>query len=444
MRGSTHRCGLTSIITLLLTAACGGDGETPPTPPSVNSVEVQAPATDLVVGDSLQLSATVRDDQGDILTDRLVTWGVTDSSVFSISGAGRLIALGKGTTVVSASTEGHTGSLTFSALGLTFADVSAGDLHVCARTPDGRSYCWGTSPVATPGTLSFAHISAGGSDRSCGLTATGAAYCWDITADDPPSSVPGGLTLESIAVGGAHTCGIAIDHKAYCWGYNNLGQLGTGSPADAAAPAAVAGGLEFATISAGPEYTCGTTLTHEGYCWGGNAHGQLGRGASGGSLSPVPVAGGLELTTIAAAAIHACALTAQGAAYCWGAGSKGELGDGDTAEVLAPVAVSGGLTFASIAAGIESSCGIITSGSAYCWGDNFSGQLGTGTTGGSSPVPVAVSGGLTFRGLGVLHAGFGGACGVTTANGAYCWGAPRALGTSSTQASPVPVLVARQ
>jgi alpha-tubulin suppressor-like RCC1 family protein len=158
----------------------------------------------------------------------------------------------------------------------------------------------------------------------------------------------------------------------------------------------------------------------------------------------VLVAGGLEFTTIVAGSIHACALTAQGPAYCWGEGGKGELGDGNSTDALAPVPVSGGLAFTSIATGMESSCGVTTGGAAYCWGDNFSGQLGTGTTGGASPVPLVVSGGLTFRGLAVLHSGFGAACGVTTTNAAYCWGEPYALGSESAQASPVPVLVERQ
>jgi Big-like domain-containing protein len=164
-----HRFGLACAMTVLVMAACGGDGGTPPVPPSVESVEVQAPTAALIVGDSLQLTAVVHDDQGDILTDRPLTWGVTDSSILSISGTGRVVAVGKGTAVASASVDGHTGDITLTAAGLTFADLSAGDVHVCGRTLAGASYCWGTRPIATSGTL------------------------------------------------------ITADHKAYCWGCNNLG-----------------------------------------------------------------------------------------------------------------------------------------------------------------------------------------------------------------------------
>jgi alpha-tubulin suppressor-like RCC1 family protein len=107
----------------------------------------------------------------------------------------------------------------------------------------------------------------------------------------------------------------------------------------------------------------------------------------------------------------------------------GELGDG-TVYGGSPIArVAGGLTFASVSAGVYHSCGVTTAGAAYCWGSNMLGGLGTGSTGPEqcqafgfadcSTVPVAVTGGLTFR---KVDAKVYAACGVTTNSTAYCWG----------------------
>src|SRR5206468_2470484 len=133
---------------------------------------------------------------------------------------------------------------------------------------------------------------------------------------------------------------------------------------------------------------------------------------------------------------HTCGLTTTGAAYCWGDGFYGQRGDGDTATVYpqTPVPVAGGLTFAAVSAGGNASCGVTTTGVAYCWGMNAHGQLGVGTSTGPercqnpgtapysyacSTVPVAVAGGLTFKGV---IAGYGVTCGVTTSGAPYCWG----------------------
>ena len=66
--------------------------------------------------------------------------------------------------------------------GLTFTSISVGDQMICALTPDGSAYCWGsqslgTAPVPLAGGFKFRAISAG-FDSACGLTALGVAYCW--------------------------------------------------------------------------------------------------------------------------------------------------------------------------------------------------------------------------------------------------------------------------
>ncbi len=81
--------------------------------------------------------------------------------------------------------------------GVSFAAVSAGDGgDTCGVTAGGAAYCWGdnslgelgdgtttnrSSPVLVAGGVSFAAVSAG-DIHTCGVTAGGAASCWGLNS----------------------------------------------------------------------------------------------------------------------------------------------------------------------------------------------------------------------------------------------------------------------
>ncbi len=329
---------------------------------------------------------------------------------------------------------------------ILFTSLSAGGSHVCGVTTTGAAYCWGrgsvgqlgnglvntssSRPVAVLGGLTFASISAGGSEHTCGVTTTGAAYCWGsnafgqfgngtTTGSATPVLVSGGLSWASVSAGGNFSCGLTTGGAAYCWGDNSSGRLGNGSFASSSTPAPVAGGLSWSSVSAGPfGHACGVTSgAGAAYCWGSIMASNI----------PLAIAGGLTFASASAGFDQACGLTTAQSAFCWGSNSAGQLGNGTTTGGLNPVAVSGGLAFAAVSAGSPSgfvggtfshSCGVTTGGAGYCWGDNALGELGNGTST-RSTVPVAVSGGLSFASL---SAGGAFSCGITTGGEAYCWG----------------------
>jgi alpha-tubulin suppressor-like RCC1 family protein len=98
------------------------------------------------------------------------------------------------------------------------------------------------------------------------------------------------LSFSALTAGAWHTCGLTNAGGTYCWGWNDSGQLGTGSTTTSTTPLAVAGGLTFSTIDAGHFHTCGLTSAGAAYCWGDNGGGLLGRGTFGYSTVPVAVA----------------------------------------------------------------------------------------------------------------------------------------------------------
>jgi hypothetical protein len=476
-------------------ASCGGDGgggSTTSQPSAVASVTVSPGALTLLMGTSQQLTATARDQAGNPLVGRAVTWATTEATVATVSTTGIVEGVRAGSVTITATSEGSEGSAEVSVLSsVTFASVAAGGAHTCALTTGGAAYCWGRgesgqlgipvptttcptdagpfpcsmAPIAVGGGLVFAQL-AGGGAHTCGLTSDGSAYCWgsnqsgqlgdnSTTTRDAPTPVTTELKFASIDAGAQHTCALTSDGAAHCWGFNNRGQLGDGTTSDRFVPVAVTGGHTLQRIVAGGfdiGHTCALATSGVAFCWGDSERGQLGTGSGGLGVEdlsahpvPAPVAGTLTFAALTAGlGRHTCGLTGTGAAHCWGENSFGGLGNGSTSDSPVPVAVSGGLAFVQLIAGgfIGHTCGIAVGDAAHCWGENERGQVGDGSTV-DRLEPSAVVGGLSFTSL---DAGYRHTCGRDTTGAVYCWGSGGAgqLGTISTSQSAVPVKVLGQ
>lgn len=272
--------------------------------------------------------------------------------------------------------------------GPTFASLTVGAFHTCGLTTGGAAYCWGWNvlgqlgttatmdrceaprgyffpcsdvPVPVMGGLTFASLTAG-ELHTCGVTSGGAAYCWGLgtygqlgdssaTIRGTPVAVAGGIAFATLTAGYEHTCGVTSGGAAYCWGLNRDGQLGTAATTGqcgtsdyqnpcSAVPLPVAGGLTFASLTAGEYHTCGVTTAGVAYCWGRNSSAQLGDSSTTSRTTPAAVAGGITFAGLIAGWAHTCGWTSGGAAYCWGENTWGQLGDGTTINRLTPVAVA--------------------------------------------------------------------------------------------------------
>jgi alpha-tubulin suppressor-like RCC1 family protein len=247
--------------------------------------------------------------------------------------------------------------------------------------------------------------------------------------------------------------------QAYCWGDNTYGELGNGSTISSDVPAAVytggvLSGVTLTSITAGNVFTCALSSAGAAYCWGSNNLGQLGNNSQVNSNVPVAVntsgvLSGVTLSQVSAGQASLCALSSVGAAYCWGSGGLGQLGNRGSFSYSVPVAVYtggvlSGVTLSQISAGGIGACVLSNAGAAYCWGYGNYGQLGNGTFNNvSAPVAVTASGVLSGVTLSQIAVGFQHVCALSAAGTAYCWGydADGELGNNATANSNVPVAV---
>ena len=93
--------------------ACGDGTTAPPTPrpPRPTTVAVTPATTQLTaLGATVQLSAEVRDQNGQVMAGAAVTWSSSTTSIATVSGSGLVTAAGNGTVTIAASAGGASGT----------------------------------------------------------------------------------------------------------------------------------------------------------------------------------------------------------------------------------------------------------------------------------------------------------------------------------------------
>ena len=214
---------------------------------------------------------------------------------------------------------------------------------------------------------------------------------------------PGTTTFDdavSISAGDSHTCAIRANGKVYCWGDNSVGQLGVPQAVATVSPKPLAvqfpatlGNETIKTIVLGEKTTYAIDTALRLWAWGDNTFGQLGNGAKDATAVPHPEP---AIVMLGAAPVlarfvqadfeGACVFSSTNDIYCFGQNSQRELGPNvaaATTQLLVPSTkalnfqtAAGTEAIFSSGTGSLASCyasGVSTSNGAICWGLNLGG-----------------------------------------------------------------------
>ncbi|XP_064413830.1 RCC1 and BTB domain-containing protein 2 isoform X2 [Latimeria chalumnae] len=195
--------------------------------------------------------------------------------------------------------------------------------HVVVATADGDVYAWGHN---------------GYSQLGNGTTNPG------LSPYQVSTNLLNKKVIE-IGCGSHHSMALTSDGEVYTWGYNNSGQVGSGSTANQPTPRRVTSCLQnkmVIHIACGQMCSMAVVDDGEVYVWGYNGNGQLGLGSNGNQPTPCRVATlqGVRVCQLVCGYAHTMALTDEGVLYAWGANSYGQLGTGNKSNYSYPVLVS--------------------------------------------------------------------------------------------------------
>ncbi|NXO36214.1 RCBT2 protein, partial [Locustella ochotensis] len=194
--------------------------------------------------------------------------------------------------------------------------------HVVLATEEGEVYTWGHNAYSQLGN---------------GTTNHGFVPCQVST------NLVNKKVIE-VACGSHHSMVLTSDGEVYTWGYNNSGQVGSGSTANQPIPRRVTSCLQnkiVVNIACGQMCSMAVVENGEVYVWGYNGNGQLGLGSSGNQPTPCRIAAlqGIRVQRVACGYAHTLVLTDEGQIYAWGANSYGQLGTGNKSNQSYPTTV---------------------------------------------------------------------------------------------------------
>src|SRR5690348_11907048 len=131
------------LLAAIAMSACGGDATSPAVTPGsglVASVIVSPGTATLALGDTLRLTATVKDSTGAVLTDRALTWASSDTTAATVDATGLVTARAPDTVTITATVDGTVGAAALHGV-LRFTQIAPAMEATCALIKTGTAYC---------------------------------------------------------------------------------------------------------------------------------------------------------------------------------------------------------------------------------------------------------------------------------------------------------------
>jgi hypothetical protein len=207
------------MLALLLVLVLNGC-DSPSDPITVASVTVTAPASALIVEETLQNAAVARDAAGNPLTDRVIEWSSSDPAIATVSATGLVAGVAPGSVTITARSEGRAGQVTLEILPIPVASVSVspdtvtlevgGTRRLVATPRDsggnaliGRGVAWSSSNetiarVASDGTVT-AVAQGTATIRATSEGRTGSSTVTVVPVPPPPITPPTGVRVERLS-----------------------------------------------------------------------------------------------------------------------------------------------------------------------------------------------------------------------------------------------------
>uniref|UniRef100_A0A3P8V599 Regulator of chromosome condensation (RCC1) and BTB (POZ) domain containing protein 1 n=1 Tax=Cynoglossus semilaevis TaxID=244447 RepID=A0A3P8V599_CYNSE len=226
--------------------------------------------------------------------------------------------------------------------------------HVVLATEDGEVFAWGHN----------------------GYSQLGVGTCNQGVTPVLVSANLHSKKVTEVACGSHHSMALTDTGEVYAWGYNNCGQVGSGSTSNQPIPRRVSSILQnkvAVSIVCGQTSSLAVVDNGEVYGWGYNGNGQLGLGSNVNQLTPCRLVAlqGLCVQQVVSGYAHSLALTDEGLLYTWGANTYGQLGTGNKSNQLTPVQImTGKERVVEVAAchSTHTSAAKTQSGQVYMWG----------------------------------------------------------------------------
>src|SRR5881396_1502071 len=254
----------------------------------VASVTVSPASASVPVGQTVQLAATPKDANGNALSGRTVTWASSNSSVGTVNGSGLVTGVVGGSTTITATSEGQSGSsaVTVTAGPLPVASVTVspasasvpiGQAVQLTATPKdasgnpltGRTVTWASSNTSV-GTVNASGLVTGVVAGSTTITATSEGQSGtsvvtvtlvpvaSVTVSPAPASVQAGQTVQLTATP-KDANGNTLTGRTVTWASSNT-SVGTVN-ASGLVTGVVAGSTTITATSEGKSGTSAVTVT---------------------------------------------------------------------------------------------------------------------------------------------------------------------------------------